>query len=673
MFSPQTVIGGIGTSDIFSMHYPFRYYLHSELLKGEFPFWSEKVHSGFPVYADSEKAYLSLINVVSILIFGPMLSLKVLHFLFYIFGSYSLYLLLEKKNTKTIFAWYIANFIFYFSFFHIFRQQLFNTIVVTYLIPPALLSIKKFLQSQNVKYLVLNVVINAVCIHFGQFNFVFISMLTQLLFYLSAQNKTNVRTKDAILYLLLSLTLNIYMIVPTAELAMTSERSQSNAVSQTEGSYTPFTFLLNAYPYSFNTSNDYIGKKIDEEYYINEFYVYFGISTIFLTFIAILIMGKSENFTFFIYCLSIFLMLGFMKYLPILSQYNIPILNLFRYWMRTSIIFITGLSVFLGTFLQNQKFEKTLPRNLLKIVIPSGVFFILYLLNGGDETSQIAWKHISNGGIVRDTNFQVFVVVTLASISLVLIAIFLKNYRKIAIHTLAALIILDLGFYSLGLSQQIFEPIEKTLVTQNIQAPKNQRVIYIDDKSIYGNRTLQLDSWSIYGYSGPFESQLFNEFLKSKGFPSQRRAKFDLNFNELENNSKILSAMKQTGVVGVVDEENRYHQIQNINDLFYSGNYETIIKLREEGRVKAEIKSTEKQEIKTLLRNYYGWNLTIDGQEAKFSNTKDDVYLSFFVPEGNHVIEIVYVPKLFYIGVASSALFGILTFIFYKKNYYKFS
>src|SRR3989339_819912 len=86
-------------TDAQTKHLPARTYLYDRIVnERSFPFWTEKMYSGFPVYADPENAYLNPINVASTLIFGPRMSYKVLHILEYLAGSLSLYFLLKRKG-----------------------------------------------------------------------------------------------------------------------------------------------------------------------------------------------------------------------------------------------------------------------------------------------------------------------------------------------------------------------------------------------------------------------------------------------------------------------------------------------------------------------------------------------------------------------------------------------
>ena len=122
-------------SDAQVEYVPAREYFYQKVVNEHtFPFWTEKMYLGFPIYADSENGYLIPINVLSILIFGPTLSYKILHLSFYLIGSLSLFYLLKRKDIG-IAGYSVSNVIFYFSTFMVNHQIHFNILLTFYLFP----------------------------------------------------------------------------------------------------------------------------------------------------------------------------------------------------------------------------------------------------------------------------------------------------------------------------------------------------------------------------------------------------------------------------------------------------------------------------------------------------------------------------------------------------------
>ena len=151
-------------TDAQTEYVPARVYFYDKIIhEHSFPFWTEKMYSGFPIYADLENAYLNPVNDASILIFGPLLSYKILHVLEYLIGSLSLYFLLKRKGIG-LFGFAAANAIFFFNTFFINHQIHFNIIMAFYLIPTALLLADLFLEKRQLRYIILQslVISNAV-------------------------------------------------------------------------------------------------------------------------------------------------------------------------------------------------------------------------------------------------------------------------------------------------------------------------------------------------------------------------------------------------------------------------------------------------------------------------------------------------------------------------------
>ena len=56
-------------SDAQIEYVPARAYLYDQIVNHHtFPFWTERMYSGFPIYADLENSYLNPVNVGSILV-----------------------------------------------------------------------------------------------------------------------------------------------------------------------------------------------------------------------------------------------------------------------------------------------------------------------------------------------------------------------------------------------------------------------------------------------------------------------------------------------------------------------------------------------------------------------------------------------------------------------------
>src|SRR3989344_4831396 len=207
LLGKETVI--YSGKDTSSFHYPSRVYLYEKLRSGEFPFWTERMFLGFPIYADLERGYLNPVNIISVYIFGPFLSYKIIHFITYVLGSLSLYKLLKKLG-HNLHGFLLANLIYFFSFFILYHQQHFNTIQTLYLMPLLILLTQNFLDTKNKKNIIYSSLLISYLFYLGSMQFVLIVLLAQLFWIISRQKLT----KKVLLYLLLQSFMVFTVILP---------------------------------------------------------------------------------------------------------------------------------------------------------------------------------------------------------------------------------------------------------------------------------------------------------------------------------------------------------------------------------------------------------------------------------------------------------------------------
>ena len=171
-------------SDVYTKHYPTQEYLRRSILQEhKFPFWTERIYLGFPIYADIESAYLNPVNVVTVLLFGAFTSFKIIHFTSYMIGAYALYLLLKRKGIG-ILPFTASVLVYYFSFFHLNRLVHYNLISITMLFPLNVLLLDLFVERTNKKYIYAQAGMLAYSIYWGhpQSTVLLVMLLTLYLF-----------------------------------------------------------------------------------------------------------------------------------------------------------------------------------------------------------------------------------------------------------------------------------------------------------------------------------------------------------------------------------------------------------------------------------------------------------------------------------------------------------
>src|SRR3990167_7937476 len=144
----------IGGEDPEGYHYPVKYFLYQSLQKGEFPFYTQRIFSGFPVYADPTAGYLNPLNILFVMLFGPFNYYKIMHFIFYLLGSLSLFYFLKRKFGDNLLAFAASNLVYFFNLFNLYHQKHFEIILSVYTLPLCLLLLDKFLTKADIKKLI---------------------------------------------------------------------------------------------------------------------------------------------------------------------------------------------------------------------------------------------------------------------------------------------------------------------------------------------------------------------------------------------------------------------------------------------------------------------------------------------------------------------------------------
>ena len=255
-------------SDATFKHVPARVYIYNKIVKsGTFPFWTERMYLGFPIFSDMENAYLHPVNLLSILIFGPHLSYKLLHVMEYLVGSISIYFLLKRKQVG-ILGFVVTNLVYYFSTFLINHQIHYGIIMSFYLLPSSFLLSDLFIEKRKIKYIILGslVFVNAVLWgHIQSALIMFMANFVYIMVFSFKVVKIKVVTVQLLLLSLLVTITTLPQILPTYELYKQSSRESS--LNFTQGSFTPNMISFTFIPYLFGESSDYFGYSIKNKWF----------------------------------------------------------------------------------------------------------------------------------------------------------------------------------------------------------------------------------------------------------------------------------------------------------------------------------------------------------------------------------------------------------------------
>ena len=370
-------------SDATIKHYPARVYLYDSIFKEHrFPFWTEKMFSGFPIYADMENAYLNPVNVLSIVLFGPELSYRLLHLASYLLGSMSLYVLLKRKGIGLP-TFFVTNLVYYFSFFNINHLIHFNIIMTLYLFPLCLLLADLFIERPKVRYILFQSFVLSYAVLWGQLQMVLLVLLGIFCYTLFVGLK-RMRFKTYLIYFavagILVFVQTLPQLYPSYLLFLDSRRN--GEISYTQGSLTPPMALVTIYPFLLEKWQGYRGVNISPDYSYTETYLYLGITAVILAFCNLLFFKKTRLRLFAYMSIWLFLILGFIKYIPLFTA-DTPIISLFRYWDRTIFLTALGVGFLAGDFIHKLKDAnvRNLKKNLVFVFAPFVYLLLLSFLN----------------------------------------------------------------------------------------------------------------------------------------------------------------------------------------------------------------------------------------------------------------------------------------------------
>jgi hypothetical protein len=656
-------------TDAETKHVPARTYLYDKIVhEHTFPFWTEKVYSGFPIYADPENAYLHPVNVASILVFGPRLSYKVLHLLEYLIGSLSLYFLLKRKGVGLL-GYAAANAIFYFNTFSIDHQIHFNMMMSLYLIPTAILLADLFIERRRLLFILLESLVIANAILWGHIQSA-VLIFMGIFIYMVIFSFKKMRVSTFLLYFI-SLTLLVTVetlpqIVPTYKLL--SQSSRSSGTDYLKGSLNPRMAIFSFVPYLLGGYQNFMGRQINNDITYNEVYIYIGISSIILSALALLLLKKSRDIFLAFVFIWIFLLFGFIAYNKIFPD-STPLITLFREWGRTAALSSFGIALLVGIFVEkiNEVSFKYIRTGMLFVLSPMAYIWILIKMSEGGITRELAY-YTSYHYIQTYPYFPALkAIVLILAGTLLLYFIVKKRYPRLLPKLLlpvkmifVLIIFFDLIYFSRDVLAFRLQDISNYKIPVAPQEFENKRVV-LNAQTIKGMESLYCGNWSPFGSSQ----------LKNKDYVHYLN-KIGIELGGISSSSVPLppnyQKFKEAGIVAISTIDGIIYLNSSGLDLLKNsvdGHYVE----KKEGHVIMQINNPADTQINTYLRYDPNWDVKIDGRETKI--VKDGIFFDFPLSKGDHLVKISYSPKTFYVCLIISSMSGIiivLLYLFKGKN-----
>src|SRR3989339_199604 len=647
LLNPNLLVGG---NDSESFFYPSRSYLHEALtVDHRFPFWTERIFLGFPIFADPERSFLNPVNILATLVLGPFQSFKFLHLVFYLLGSLGLWGFIKKRGYNLA-GYAVANIIYFFSFFHLFHQQHQSLILTTYTIPLSLYLSDSYFNLQNKKYFLILICLLAILVYFGSFQSIVLLLIANLAFVITNCSFNRINLKHIMAGAILFISLTLPPIIPAY--SFYKQNAPINNTEFAQGSYTPLMLINGVYPFYFDSGPNYKGLMISEDFLIHETYFYFGISSIFLAIGGMAIKHKDK---IPIYCgvlTVIFLFLGLVAFVPFLNTLNIPVISLFRYWGRSVVLLVLAIALLAGKFISQEKPQLHLSQLKRPVLFTFAYLGILEVANYGNDLTKNIILLTIHKVLPIDFNFLLYVSVFF----ILAFSLFLYKSDKLSWvgvkKVFLVFLFLDLLFFGKNVLNGYLEN-KKDIIDRHIERVgvlnqfPNKRVLPLNG-STSGNLGLYSKSWGIFGYSQLVPKNTLH-LLEVAGIDNSKAWSSDV----------IPPNMEALGISYVLDKDTILQQRGRIIDPEV-GNLKIA-----EGSLEATTDYPTATILETRIKADAGWKVYIDNNTAV---AERDSYINIPVPAGIHKVTLKYTPTLFYYGLIIGIIGSLLSLRYLLKE-----
>ncbi len=635
-------------NDIEEYFFPIRSYVHEKSLEGVFPFWTERILSGFPIYSDPESGILNPLNLALIRVFGPFSSYKIEHFILYMLGSLAFYEFLKKKNFS-LYGIVTSHFIYFFNFFAILHQQHISLIFNYYLIPVHLMFADRLSSKTNVINTALLSLSTAFGAYFGGFQLVLMSLvLAGMYLLIFCQHKI----KNRLLVLFNMYVLVVILVFPLVfTIVSTHKDSGRKDTDFREGSFLP-TMALNAiYPSLFDGTDGYFGSRIDETFNRHEVYFYVGIFAMLIAIASYLTIRDEKILNFSRALAVLFLILAFLEYSPFSHVLKFLPFAVFRYWGRSAIFLVIAVSILAGALVSNlPSFNKVFKPRIVEVFSPVLFLSLLTVLNLSNKHLERFFRYLNKEGLFINMAIFIFSATILAALLFILSRKF-EVIRKYSPLIVAFIICADLAYFGSIELKDMFGKISLSSQNKILNSYENNRVIFVS-KELGGNEKLYYQAWGVTGYS-PLVSNSYSSLVSYSGLKAIKRT--------IELPKEVTRSAMMLGATSVIDKDSLIHVEQS--SVIGEDGGAVNIQLKKEGGLEFEASSKKGFKYNTFIRNYPGWEVKIDGDRIKL---EDGVFIVLNVPSGFHKVTMHYAPNYILTGFLVS-LAGILIWLVGNK------
>ncbi len=638
-------------NDSIRKHYPLRDYLYEQVKSSNFPFWTERIFSGFPVYASLENGFLNPINIVLLLTFGPINSYKILFFGTYLIGSISLYLFL-KRHGGNMLGFTVANVVYFFGFFSIYHLEHVTIIMAAYLLPSTLYFLDRYINDGKTSNIFCLSGIYLFLFYFGSFQMILIMTLSNFLYgfihlYRASEWKHRI-TKLTYVSILFVLPLALPGLFPNIELTKNSDRVA--LTSFTEGSFTPATLLNLVVPFLFKMEKNYSVPRVFEETPIQETYVYIGISSFAVLLYYLLFTKRSKLNT---YVLSLFLLSLFLSVvgnIPFVKDIAPIPFTIFRYWGRASILASMSAAMAISSYLSEPKLEARVFKKESVVLFAGAIALLLIQLfsfsfQQNKDIKYVLQSTITDWSVGYRSLWALLLVITA---SLLLFHFLVPKTRKYLMFAIATIVLADMVYfgtqstkYDTFIDKKQLPKYSTCLKKLSQQRYKDYRILDLSG-CINDTTALYVDSWTLFGTS-QFVTNEYINLVQQAGLIRMRGPQISESFDL--HNETTHGRLRTLGIRYVILENK---DETDLGENIFNTSAETSI--REEGKIATKIILDNPQKIDTSIRYYPGWELKVNGVPQRYSKGDNGVYISFDLGSGMNDVELKYRPRSLEIG-----------------------
>ncbi len=380
LFSGNIFLPGVYLrSDTLHQNLPFKYELYRSLKKGTFPFWTNSIYGGFPLFAEGETGVLYPYNLIPFLFFPFVVAYNLSMFLNFLTAAVGMFYLMRSFGTGRIAAT-ITGILFPLSSFFVLHITHQNIVSAACWFPLLVLFVNIYVRRKLFRFALLSACIVSIQIFAGSFQIVFYSLLMGSILIVLLNVGTHKIgsilariSKITVLGFLLS----SVQFIPTLMYYFSSARfSGMGNIALDSLPYYPRNLIAFLFPYVFGDPGAGTYPHFGGSWGMFwENTGYLGIVALCVAFWSLAIIREKKEIgrIWILVVTAVLFTLG--KYGPLFWIYYFPPFNLFRVTGRFLLFVIFGLAILAGFTIDY--WNSHMRKNLVRLIALSGLGTIL--------------------------------------------------------------------------------------------------------------------------------------------------------------------------------------------------------------------------------------------------------------------------------------------------------